>query len=303
MKGYILSPLAMLGLMSGYNRPLDRHDFPHDKIPNPVHKFIPAMGELKRFSNLTSMIGDAGVGADMFSFGTKQLHPLGTMAGTRDGRVFRYATAGAAALVEGNLVQGLAKLVNHLALTSAAQAIGDGGQGRPIVVTPGATAGAANLYAEGLLNVDTTPGNGYAYRISGHAAITSSVAFNLYLDPDDLVQVAFTTATRYGLHANPWMNVIQCPTAITARVAGFVVSPIPANTTAQNYGWILTRGPVSALINGTPAITSPVANSATTAGAVDVWTTAAAAVTITPVGHMMQVGVSGKNNLVFATVD
>lgn len=303
MKGYVLNPLALLGLMNGYNRPLDRHDFPHGSIPDRAGLFMPGMGELRRFSNLNGVAGPVGMGADMFSYGTKQLHPLGTMAITRDGRIFRYATAGAVALVEGNLVQGFAKLPNHLALTSAAQAIGDGGQGRPIVVTPGATGGAANLYAEGFLNVDTTPSNGYAHRIAGHALITASVAFNLFLDPDDLLQVAFTTATRYGLHGNPWCNVIQCPTTITARVAGFVVSPIPANTVAQNYGWILTRGPVSALINGTPAITSPVANSATTAGAVDVWTTAAAAVTITPVGHMMQVGVSGKNNLVFATVD
>lgn len=302
MKGYVINPLALLGLMNGYNRPLDRHDFPHGSVPDRAGLFMPGCGEMRRFSNL-SMVIDGAAGADMYGFGTKQLHPLGTMAITRDGRIFRYATAGAVLLVEGNLVQGFAKITAHLALTSAAQAIGDGGAGRPIVVTPGATAGAANLYAEGSLVIDTTPGNGYAYRISGHAAITASTVFNLYLDPDDLIQIALSTASRYGLHGNPWMNVVQCPTAITARVAGFAVSPIPANTVAQNYGWIQTRGLVAALINGTPAITSPVANSATTAGAVDVWTTAAAAVTITPVGYMMQVGVSGKNNAVFATVD
>ena len=77
----------------------------------------------------------------------------------------------------------------------------------------------------------------------------------------------------------------------------------PAVITTLQYGWLQIAGPASVLINGTPAITSPVANSATTAGAVDVWTTAAAAVTITPVGHMMQVGVSGKNNMVDLTIE
>jgi hypothetical protein len=57
------------------------------------------------------------------------------------------------------------------------------------------------------------------------------------------------------------------------------------------------------LINGTPAITSPVVNSATTAGALDVWTTAAAAVVVTPVGSMMQVGVTATANMVFLKID
>jgi hypothetical protein len=68
------------------------------------------------------------------------------------------------------------------------------------------------------------------------------------------------------------------------------------------YGWIQTWGPVSALINGTPAVTAPVINSATTAGALDVWT-AAAQPTSSLVGEMMQVGVSGEANHVFLKID
>jgi phosphohistidine swiveling domain-containing protein len=103
---------------------------------------------------------------------TKQQHPLGSMAISRDGRMFRYASVGATDTVMGSLYQSAAPIANHLALTSAAQAVGDGFP-VPIVVTPGATAGAANLYAEGYLGVDTTPENGRTYSISGHAAITS----------------------------------------------------------------------------------------------------------------------------------
>jgi hypothetical protein len=295
MKAYLADPLAILGMGVGYNRPLDRHDFPHGSIPDAVGRWIPGLGELRRFSNLSQVSGPSGVAVDMFSFTSDQKHPLGTIAVTRDGRMFRYGQAGDTLLVVGNLLQAIPKVTAHLANTPPAVAVG----ATSFTYTPGAATGVANLYAEGYLNVDTTPGNGYIYKVSGHAAIGSSTAFTLFLDPDDAIQVALTTSSRVGLHTNPWKLMVQCPTAITARVAGFCVSPMAIN----NYGWTQTRGPVSALINGTPAITSPVANSGTTAGAVDVWTTAAAAVTVTPVGYMMQVGVSTKNNLVFATVD
>jgi hypothetical protein len=70
---------------------------------------------------------------------------------------------------------------------------------------------------------------------------------------------------------------------------------------ASNYGWLQTWGPAAVLINGTPAVTAPVVNSVTAAGAVDVWT-AAAQPTASYVGEMMQVGVSGKFNFVYLKI-
>lgn len=300
-KAYVLDPLDFVSMKLGYNRRLEKDDLGRSHIKDwaGLNHYVPGVGEPRRFANLTNLVGGAGIAVDTYSWTTDQKHPLGSLAVTKDGRVFRYCQAGAADLVAGNVEQTAAPIANHLALTSAAQAIGDGDGAAPIVVTPGATAGAANLYAEGMLTVDTIPSNGYNYRISGHPAIVASTAFNLYLDLDENLQLAFTTATRYGLHHNPYKNVIQTPTTATALVVGIAPAPI----VAANYGWLQTRGPAAVLINGTPAVTSPVANSGTTAGAVDVWTTAAAAVVVTPVGRMMQVGVSGKNNTVFVTLD
>ncbi len=229
---------------------------------------------------------------DIFSPSVTSNHALGTRLSLIDGRVFRYAQAGAVDLVAGNLLQAALPIPLHLALTAAVAAIGT----TSIVVTPGATAAAANLYAEGYLGVDTTPGNGVGpYRISGHAAITASTAFTLFLD--EPIQVAFTTATRYGLMQNLYNDVLQSPTTKTAAIVGVAPVIIPA----ANYGWIQTWGPASVLVNGTPAVTAPVINSVTTAGAVDVWT-AAAQVIASYVGEMMQVGVSGKNNFVYLKI-
>lgn len=306
MKLYPILPLAALGMLNGYNRPLDRHDFPHGSIPDRFGMFIPGMGEMRRFANVSGIAGPSASGQDTWSTNvltTTQRHPLGTMAMSSDGRIFRYGSAGAADLVVGNIVQSAVPIANHLALTSAIQALGDGASPqKPIVVTPGATAGAANLYGDGTLMIDTTPGNGYTYRIAGHGAITASTAFNLFLYPDDTIQVALTASSRYGLHHNPWKTVLQTPTTATAFVCGGVVSIITANTTAENFGWIQTRGPFAALINGTPAVGTGLVTSATTAGALDV-AAVAAEINVRIIARAMQVGVSGKNNSVYLLLD
>lgn len=231
--------------------------------------------------------GLSAFGQDGWTSQATQVHSLGARAETKDGRVFHYAQAGASDTVAGNVLQSAAPIANHLANTAPAVAIG----ATSFAYTPGATAGAANLYAEGYLSIDTTPGNGYTYQVSGHAAITSSVAFTLnLLDP---IQVALTTSSRIGLVHNGYKNLIVNPTTATAAVAG--VSPYII--TAVQYGWVQTWGPASVLINGTPGVGIGVVVSATTAGAVDV-AAVAAEVNVRIIGHMMQVGVSTKNNMV-----
>src|SRR5262249_45632139 len=96
-------------------------------------------------------------GQDGFTSSLTHFHPLGRRAVTKDGRVFRYTVAGGADLVAGNVQQSAAPITNHLAQTPPVVAVG----ATSFQFTPGATAGAANLYAEGYLQVDTTPGNGY----------------------------------------------------------------------------------------------------------------------------------------------
>lgn len=307
---YPLDPLAMLGYLNGLTRPLDRNDFPHGTVPDFAGLFTPRPGQMgrvsdKMFANLTLSAGPAAAAQDSWNTNaveTVQRHPLGTIAMSKDGRIFRYGSAGASDLVVGNIVQSAAPIANHLALTSAVQNVGDGTKNAPIVVTPGATAGAANLYAEGTLMVDTTPGNGFTYRISGHAAITSSTAFNLFLDPDETIQVALTASSRYGLHHNPWKTVIIAATTVTASVCGGVNHIITGNGTTENFGWLQTRGPFAGLINGTPGVGIGLVTSATTAGALDV-AAVAAEINVRIIARAMQVCVSTKNNAVFLLLD
>lgn len=237
-------------------------------------------------------IGGTVYAQDFFTPSTTQQHALGSRLELVDGRVFRYAKAGLVDLVAGNLLQAAIPIPLHLALTAPAVAIG----ATSFSVTPGATAGEANLYGEGYLSIDTTPGNGVGmYRVASHPAIVASVAFAIQLE--DPIVVALTTASRFGLIPNLYKNVLQSPTTKTGAIVGVA----PVAVVAASFAWIQTWGPASVLINGTPAVTAPVVSGVTAAGSVDVWT-AAAQPTASFVGEMMQVGVSGKNNAVYLKI-
>ena len=146
--------------------------------------------------------------------------------------------------------------------------------------------------------MDTTPGNGIAYGIDSHLANAGSAALVVNLAKDDPIQVALTTASRVGLIANPYADVVITPAPATAVVVGvpLVAAPI------ASYCWLQTWGPCPVLITGTPGAGVAVVNSATVAGSVDV-AAVAAEVNTRAVGRMMQIGVAGKNNAVYLMLE
>lgn len=230
------------------------------------------------------------IGQDGFTASLTPAASLGAIGKTRDGRSWRYARAGAADLVPGNLLQGPALVTLHQNLTPVLGAQG----ANQLSATLGAQAATLNQYADGYVSVDTAPGNGYQYQILGHAAVLSSGVITLNLRAEDAIQVALTGVSRVDLVPNPFNGVIQCPIALTGNVVGVATYVIPAT----QYGWIQVTGPASVLVNGTPAIGAAVVNGATTPGSVDVITTTNL-VTGTIVGTMVMTGVSGKNDTVW----
>jgi hypothetical protein len=216
-------------------------------------------------------------------------YALGTEGVTRDGRRFRWSKAGAVDLVVGNMLQAAAEIALHQDCGVAATPVGS----TALTVTPGATAGAANLYANGFAVIRTSAGIGWVYNIDSHAAITASVAFTLNLAADDPIQVARTTGSKITLVANAYSGVIQTPvTTLTGACVGCAVSIIPAS----GFGWIQTKGPSGALVAGTPGPGLAVVVPGTAAGAVVI--DGAASATI-PVGAMMITGADGKCGTVF----
>lgn len=233
-----------------------------------------------------------GAGQALYTSSATQAHQLGERLVTADGRVFRYAKAGAADLVAGNWLQSPAQIANHQNIAvQAAAAIG----ATQISVTLGATAATANQYAGGQAVVTVTPGLGQALNILSHPVHAGSGTLVLTLA--EPLRVALTTSTRIDLIPNPYNGVIQSPiTTLTGAVAGVATYII----VATEYGWIQRSGPAGALIAGTPAVGSAIVLPGSAAGAAVVDGAAAATLVV---GSMLSTGGDGECNGVMISLE
>lgn len=241
-------------------------------------------------SQLTS--DPQGAGQPLYTSQATQAHQLGERLVTSDGRVFRYAKAGAVDLVAGNFIQSPAELANHqnIAVTANA-AIG----ATEITVTLGATAATANQYAGGQAVVTITPGLGQALNIIGHPA--SAGTGPLVLTLGEPLRVALTTTTRIDLVPNQYNGVIQTPvTTLTGACVGVATYIV----TATEYGWLQRSGLCGALIAGTPGVGVAIVVPGTAAGAAVVDGAAAATLVV---GSMASTGGNGECNGVMLALE
>lgn len=167
-------------------------------------------------------------------------HNLGEQVQTNDGRQWRFGAA-ASTLTKGNLNQAPAPIPNHVNMTTAAAALG----ATQVTVTPAATGGAANIYAEGYLVVNDVDGEGMTYQVKGHPTITSSVAFTV--DLFDPIRVALTANSQTALVHNAYNAFVEA-TVTTTRGSG--VSMVSG--AAGDYVWLQNRG-VASVLCGTAA--------------------------------------------------
>lgn len=209
---------------------------------------------------------------DLFVSSTTAQADLGALAFSPDGRAFRYAYAGATALVAGTLLQSAAETSGWENLTAVAAAVGDTSIASTSTITV-----TANQLAGGYALITVTPGIGYMYQIAGHAAY-SAAAPTIALT--DSVKVALTTSSRIDLVANPYSAVIINPATATAMPVGVAVTATPIN----NYGWIQVGGVANILNDGGSTVGTNVSASNGTAGAVEAAVTAQAAIGVAMTG-------------------
>lgn len=195
----------------------------------------------------------------LFSSSADQMHNLGETVFSNDGRAFRYAKAGATSLVPGKLQQSAAEVTGDQNLTAVAAAIGD-----LVIASTSTVTVTANQYAGGLAMITVTPGLGYAYKISGHAAYTAA-APSFSLVADNPVNIALTTSSRIDLVSNPYSAVIVNPATASSTPVGVANFPI---TNAQ-FGWLQVAGVACVLADGTVTVGTAVDASNGTAGAVE----------------------------------
>ena len=191
-------------------------------------------------------------------------HQLGTLGFTADGRKFRYARAGATALVAGDVLQSPAEVTGNQSRIVAAAAIG----AKSITTTDTVTT-TADQFVDGYIIVtgEASTGTGHIYRIKSHPVVSAAVAtFELY----DAIEVALTATTQVDIVANPYRGVIQWPATQTGSAIGtaFLAAPI------DSYTWIQTGGVAAVLTTGTVAVGANVSASTGSAAAVETATAA-----------------------------
>ena len=229
---------------------------------------------------------------------------LTTVAGERfdasDGREFVVVQNGATAIAAGKLVQSAPIEANHqnLAVTAYSPASSTVPY-TTITVTLGATAVTVNQYAGGFLVVNDNNGEGQTLKIQSHPAANLSTSVVLTLE--DTAVTAITTASEVCLIPNPYTGVVINPTTATNTPIGVTLYAIAASSavpavagTTNVFGLIQTKGPISALADGTIGVGLGIMPSTNTAGAVLV-----ADATGARIGRALQAGVSTEYRTVY----
>ncbi len=184
-----------------------------------------------------------GIGMPVVDNDVSALNNPGQTIYGNDGSLYVYALAGGSNLVAGQLCQSAAETTTAQNLAVVAAPVG-----QTFVTTTTTVTVTANQFAGGYIIASVTPGLGYRYRILSHAAATGAVVTFLLEDP---LQVAYTTATRIDVTANPFTGVVPAPTTATSGLVGFASN----NITAGQYGWLQVRGYGSVTNDAAGAIT------------------------------------------------
>lgn len=168
---------------------------------------------------------------------------VGALRITADGRKFRYAKAGSAALAAGSMGQAPAAVANHLNLTGTTAAVGD----RVLTVSVGATAVAENAYEDGFLQATGTDGSGRQYRVLSNIACAAGGSVVLTLAEG--LRAAISSDTALSLVPSPW-----CGVTASATEENLPVGVTPCDVPAGHYYFAQTGGVSCCLAAGTPAV-------------------------------------------------
>ena len=225
---------------------------------------------------------------------TSQKQKLGTSMQIGE-RMFRYASTGEAITV-GKLVMGKAGTAAH----QVDLAVSASSAGATTVTLSGSLSIAKNLYKDGYLILNDVEEEGHFYKVKGNTLVSSATGCVVTIDEEDGLLTAITTSQQVGLYENPYK-------AVEAHDANDVDQPplgwTCADIASGSYGWLLSQGFTSALVDGTPAAGVPLIASNGVDGAVEVYDEDGT-VNLSLVGYMGPIaGVAGEYGLIKANIE
>jgi hypothetical protein len=202
-----------------------------------------------------------GKTVEIFKPHTTKRHMLGTRLAFPDGRVYRYAKAGAANITIGR-VCGMAAATATLnsdcvcsGVAAQSTADWDNGEHYTYVATTASATTSLHVYAnrfdDGYLWVNDVDGEGQMLQIKEHGVSTStaSTAVKITCYDEDILTIALTTGSQMGLVPNVYRDIV-IHTGTTG--AGPALGVAPVAVTAAYYFWLQTWGPCP-VMNGATA--------------------------------------------------
>lgn len=220
---------------------------------------------------------------------------LGQLAGTPDGRLFRYGlngTGSGTALAPGKLAQVATAVANHTNRTGVTTVAGQS----VVTFAVGATAVTSNQYAQGYLVVNAGTGLGQTLLISGNTSAASSGSPSVNLS-DEIITATLASDSKFSLVPHPYSACIINASTLGAGAAGVPLLSVPD----ASYAWFQTGGTASVLSDaGAAAIGAPITYSDDTAGAVGPYETDAVGNVL---GYALILGVSAEYRQVYLTIN
>lgn len=174
--------------------------------------------------------------------------PLGQLAETPDGRLFRYALNGGVIGVAYNLYQSAVPDagLDTLAIATSA-AVGD----KTLGITNGAASIVEDEWAFGTACIETTLGT--AYPIKTHGSDGGSGGVTLTFQDGVTIQAALTAASEtVNVLKSPYRDIIIHPSVPTAMPVGITLVVVGI----AQYLWIQTHGIVNCLADSGAAWTA-----------------------------------------------
>ena len=172
-----------------------------------------------------------------------KLFRVGQKMALPDGRLYRYASAGAT-LVASNLQQSPVVNADYLDEASSTNAI----DSPRVTLSTTTQAEVANAFQDGFYCAETADQLGTGAFIDRHVAVASGSPGTASADlRKTVLPVAIATAKKINQIKNTWSEIVICDSPETATLAGVTNFAIVSG----DWGWVQTMGVVSCLVEGT----------------------------------------------------
>ena len=209
---------------------------------------------------------------DIYTESATQNYMLGTELIYSGGRHFRYARAGAVALVKALMCHGSIHRTELFEEDQTGNYPVVGDTTITVEIGTGLTlVEKENELAGGILMVNQGSAIGDMYHIIGSKVGTTDT--NLSLVIDSPIRTTWTTSSEITIYPSPWMNTLVATEPAAAMAAGVPLIAV----TADYYYWSQTKGPAPIIVDATETIVigdlvgAPAAQG--TAGRVGIWVT------------------------------